>query len=109
MELKLEIIEIVPEKRFTDKFTKSEIVGKTDTKYPDYFKIEFINDLAGLPRGYSVGDLVTVEAEVRGSKYEKDGKVSYFTKIVAKNIAKTFPSVADVKSTPVEAGDDLPF
>ena len=115
--LQLEIIEISQPKKFSDKFTKSELIGKTDEKYPNYFKVEFINDFANAVTRYRVGDLVTIDASLQGKKWEKDGKVSYFTSVVGKGIESSFPSVETVSreksasfaDAAAKNDDSLPF
>ena len=60
----------------------------------------------------NLGDSVEVKASVRSNRWEKDGKVSYFTSANAwridkvESIAQSTPSQAP---TSTEVEDDLPF
>lgn len=69
--------------KYTDKFSKAEIVVVDKTSmYPEYIKFEAINDKIEMIRGFKVGMNVTAEGFVGGKEYtNKEGKVGYITSI----------------------------
>ena len=69
--------------KVSDRFEKRLIVVEVDqdTDYPQTVAIEFVNDKTPLLNKYSAGDNVTVDINIRGKDFEKDGKVSNFTKL----------------------------
>jgi hypothetical protein len=98
---------------------KSEdIGGRTITNFA---KFQCVQDKTGIVDRVNVGEEVKVYFNIRGTKWEKDGKVSYFTnldawrieQILQTNTAKTdneFIEPLDTFSaTPPDAVDDLPF
>lgn len=60
---------------------KTEIVGQKE--YADYIKFELTQDKVNLIDSINPGDEITVHFNLRGRKWEKDGKVSYFTNLQA--------------------------
>lgn len=98
---------------------KSEdIGGRTITNFA---KFQCVQDKTGIVDRVNVGDEVKVYFNIRGTKWEKDGKTTYFTNLDAwrleqllqPNTAKTdneFIEPLDTFSaTPPDAVDDLPF
>ncbi len=99
---------------------KSEdINGKLIT---NFIKFQCVQDRTGIVDRVNVGDEIKVHFNIRGSKWEKDGKVSYFNNLDAWRIEQvlqpgrnenidqnnlepldTFTSSSD------EVTDDLPF
>ncbi len=98
---------------------KSEdIGGRTITNFA---KFQCVQDKTGIVDRVNVGDEVKVYFNIRGTKWEKDGKTTYFTnldawrleQILQPNTTKTdneFIEPLDTFSaTPPDAVDDLPF
>jgi hypothetical protein len=98
---------------------KSEdIGGRTVTNYA---KFQCVQDKTGIIDRVNVGDEVKVYFNIRGTKWEKDGKVSYFTNLDAWRIEQILqPSASKTdnefiepldtfSATPPDAVDDLPF
>lgn len=84
---------------------KTEIVGQKE--YTDYIKFELTQDKVNLIDSINPGDEITVHFNLRGRKWEKDGKVSYFTnlqawKIESNNVSNDtpHPSVEDEPDEP---------
>ncbi len=86
-ELKGRIIEIFSTQTITDKFKKREfIVEYTDNPsgtYVQYLKFQFTGDKCTILDSYKTGQEVTVSFNLKGRKYEKDGRVSYFMDLEA--------------------------
>lgn len=99
---------------------KSEdINGRTIT---NYIKFQSVQDKTNLLDKLNIGDEVKVYFNIKGSKWEKDGKTNYITNLDAWRIeqvlqSKTAASDEDghleplntFSSSPSDAVDDLPF
>lgn len=96
--------------------TKKETVGQKE--FIDYLKFQTTQDRCGLIDGFTVGETIKVEFNLRGNKWEKDGKVNYFTNLEAWRLTHTTasdqgsPTNAPTNSAPPPTEDDfqdLPF
>jgi hypothetical protein len=99
---------------------KSEdINGKLIT---NFIKFQCVQDRTGIVDRVNVGDEIKVHFNIRGSKWEKDGKVSYFNNLDAWRIEQVLQTTKDAApdndhlepldtftSSSDEAIDDLPF
>jgi hypothetical protein len=99
---------------------KSEdINGKVIT---NFIKFQCVQDRTGIVDRINIGDEVKVYFNIRGSKWEKDGKVSYFNNLDAWRIEQILQPGKDASSdddhlepldtfssTSQDAIDDLPF
>ena len=82
------LFEIFPTQQKTEKFKSREFVLKVskeigDRSITDYVKFQTTNDKCDVLSRYKVGDTATIHFNIRGNKWEKDGKVSYFTNLDA--------------------------
>jgi hypothetical protein len=104
IEISGEVVYVGAPVKYSDKFTKAEIVVKDSTsKYPEFIKFEAINDKVELMRGYPVGTQVIAEGFVGGKEYQKkEGGIGYITSI---KLAKIYEN----KPAPVEVSDAIPF
>jgi len=83
----------------------------------DYVKFQSTGDKCDILNRYSTGDIATVHFNIRGNRWEKDGKVSYFTNLDAWRIESSqqtndTPVTYQAKqSAPAEDdfNDGLPF
>jgi hypothetical protein len=99
---------------------KSEdINGKVIT---NYIKFQCVQDRTTIIDRVNVGDEIKVHFNIRGSKWEKDGRVSYFNNLDAWRIEQVlkpgnnsdsdneyFEPLDTFTSTSEDAVDDLPF
>ena len=100
---------------------KSEdINGRTITNYA---KFQCVQDKTGIIDRVNVGDEIKVYFNIKGSKWEKDGKVNYITNLDAwrieqilqttsggsKNDSEYLEPLDTFSATPPDAVDDLPF
>jgi hypothetical protein len=97
-----------------------DIGGRTITSYA---KFQCIQDKTAIIDKVNIGDEIKVSFNIKGSKWEKDGKVNYITNLDAWRIeqvlqAATDKGVADTEymepldtfsATSPDAIDDLPF
>jgi len=79
------IIEIYDEKVISEKFKKREFVLEhaPNPEYPDFLKIEVVQNKTDLRDKYKVGDEVTVDINLKGKKWEKGKESGYFNSIQA--------------------------
>ena len=121
MQLKGRIELIKDAQQVTSTFTKRELVLTTDenTDYPQSVLVEFTQDKTSLLDQYNVGDVVTVDINIRGRKWTApDGVDKYFNTIQAWKIFQAETShegevvesqSADSKDWIEDDSDDLPF
>ena len=96
-----------------------DIKGKLIT---NFIKFQCVQDRTGIVDRVNVGDEIKVHFNIRGSKWEKDGKVSYFNNLDAWRIEQVLQTTKDAApdndhlepldtftSSSDEAIDDLPF
>lgn len=107
--------------------TREFVVEKTDDiggrNVTNFAKFQCVQDKTAIIDKVNVGDDIKVFFNIRGTKWEKDGKVSYFTNLDAWRIEQVLGAGADKASTdndymePLDtfsasspdAIDDLPF
>lgn len=79
-QLQGEIYSIGETKQVTDNFSKREFIVITDksTNYPNYIKLEFAQANCSKLDDHKVGDLVTVEFNLKGN-LSKDGNMAFNT------------------------------
>ena len=95
-----------------------EINGRTIT---NYVKFQSVQDKTTLIDRVNIGDEIKVYFNIKGSKWEKDGKVNYITNLDAwrieqilqpgnqKNDSEYLEPLDTFSSAPPDAVDDLPF
>lgn len=122
-ELTGKLLEIFPTQEVSASFKKREfVVEKSETSndrvFTDYIKFQLIQDRCSLLENYSVGDEVKVTFNIKGSKWEKEGRVNYFTnldvwrmeKVSQGNNQSTTTNNSYPEPAPLpEVEDDLPF
>lgn len=121
-ELSGKLLELFPTQEVSATFKKREfVVEKTETAsdrvFTDTIKFQLIQDRCALLDAYKVGDDVKVTFNIKGSKWEKEGRTSYFVNLDVWKMEKlsestSTPTVSQpvVESTPLPEGeDDLPF
>ena len=111
------IIEIFDTVEVNENFRKREfVVEKRENDFVDFVKFQLTQDRCNLLDDFKVSEEVKVSFNIRGNKWEKDGKVNYFNNLGAWRIERTaaqqpggesFPGVDDLP--PESEEDDLPF
>ena len=107
-----------------DRFKKREfVVERTESnggmEFTDHIKFQLTQDRCNLMDNIEVSEQVKVNFNIRGNKWEKDGKVNYFTNLDAWRIEKAqsqnsndfpgdMPPPPSLDNMPDES-DDLPF
>ena len=96
-----------------------EVINERNADWNDLIKFQLIQDKCSLLDPFQLGDSLKVSFNLKGRKWEKDGRVNYFTNLEAwrveaaangSNVAPpTPPPFAETDIPPAEAQDDLPF
>jgi len=95
-------------------FIVEEVRQVKDKTFREYIKFQAANERTSVLDDINIGDEVKVHFQLRGSKWEKDGKTSYFTNLDAWKI-EVLKAAAPVKKAAIEeveaeeVVDDLPF
>lgn len=108
--------------QISNKFRKREfVIEKKETnqnqEFVDYVKFQLTQDRCDLVEPFEINDKIKISFNIRGNRWEKEGKVNYFTNLDAWRIEKTEeaeeeippPPPEDDLSPPTEELNDLPF
>ncbi len=102
------IEKIFDTQQVTDKFVKKEFVIETEGNYSELIKFQLTRDNCDLIDPYAEGEEIKVHFNLKGRKWDKDGKTAYFTNLEAWRIEKIKADVQEpVDDVPEE--DDLPY
>ena len=77
-------------------------------EFTEHIKFQLTQDKCNLVDNIEINDEVKVNFNIRGKKWEKEGKVSYFTNLDAWRIEKTQEQSANNSMTPPPSLDDIP-
>lgn len=101
----------------SDKFRKREFVLEiaeeiNGNTYTNYAKMQTVQNKCDLLDKFNEADIVTVSFNIKGNRWEKDGKVQYITnldawRIEAANAAQ--PAAYSDKSPENDTPQNLPF
>ncbi len=126
-ELTGRLVEKYNEQKVTDSFRKREFVvetreSKNDREFIEAIKFQLTQDKCALLDNVNLNEDVKITFNLRGRRYEKDGKVSYFTNLEAWRVdslskGNSAPAPSQQQSSqPMEQvasnsapDDDLPF
>lgn len=97
-----------------DRFKKREFVveiydevnGQT---YTNYGKFQAVQTKCEVLDKFNEGDMITVHFNLKGNRWEKDGKVNFISNLDAWKIEKAGNAPAETASAKPENSDDLPF
>lgn len=118
------IIDISPVNQVSDKFKKREFViekkeSGQSAVFVDYIKFQLIQDKCDLINESFMNDEVKIWFNLKGNKWEREGKINYFTNLDAWKIERisgqtreqSAPSNVRLEDIPPENDElsDLPF
>ena len=96
-----------------------EVVNERNTDWNDFIKFQLTQDRCQLLDPFQFGEKIKVSFNIKGRKWEKDGRVNYITNLEAwriesvvenKDSAMVPPPFTENDIPPEEEGfDDLPF
>jgi len=107
------VIDVFPVNQVSDKFKKREfVIEKKDTGgaavFIDYIKFQLVQDKCDLINESFLNEEVKIWFNLKGNKWERDGKVNYFTNLDAWKIEKTTEQGRDQNNQPNTALEDAP-
>jgi hypothetical protein len=118
------VIEVLPVIQVSDKFKKREfVIEKKESGggavFIDYIKFQLVQDKCDLINESFLQDEVRVLFNIKGNRWERDGKINYFTNLDAWKVEKTSSLSTDQESQSLppledytpdnEELSDLPF
>jgi len=110
MNIKGKVTELSATTQVAEKLKKREIVVEyaENVQYPEYIKLEAINDRCNLLDNIQTGDEVEIEFNIKGRLWtDKTGKKVYFNTLAIWKVTKLSEHVAPLVVR--DDGDDLPF
>ena len=107
------LTEIFNTDQVTERFKKREfVIEKTeesgDKTFTETIKFQLTNDKCDIIDPYATGEEVKIHFNIKGRKWEKDGKTSYFINLEAWRIEKVESSQPNTYKTPPPE-NDMPF
>jgi hypothetical protein len=107
------IIDISPINQVSDKFKKREfVIEKKETGgaavFIDYIKFQLVQDKCDLINESFLNEEVKVSFNLKGNKWERDGKINYFTNLDAWRIEKSSVLVRDQSVSSHATLEDIP-
>jgi hypothetical protein len=107
------IIDVMPVNQVSDKFKKREfVIEKKDTGgaavFIDYIKFQLVQDKCDLINESFINEEVKIWFNLKGNKWERDGKINYFTNLDAWKIEKTSESVKNQSTPSHNTMEELP-
>lgn len=107
------VIDILPVNQVSDKFRKREFVierkesGGT-TLFIDYIKFQLLQDKCDLINESFLNEEVKVTFNIKGNRWEREGKVNYFTNLDAWKIERASTQTKTQGAAPPPKLEDLP-
>ncbi len=107
------IIDISPVNQVSDKFRKREfVIEKKETGgaavFIDYIKFQLIQDKCDLINESYLNEEVKIWFNLKGNKWERDGKINYFTNLDAWKIEKASAGTRDQNVSSNVTLEDIP-
>ena len=107
------VIDIAPVNQVSDKFKKREfVIEKKETGgaavFIDYIKFQLVQDKCDLINESFLNEEIKIWFNLKGNKWERDGKVNYFTNLDAWKIEKVSSQVRDQGAQSRPALEDIP-
>lgn len=107
------ITEVFPVQQVSDKFKKREFVIERKESgggavFVDFIKFQLVQDKCDLINESFLREEVKISFNIKGNRWEKEGKVNYFTNLDAWKIEKTSGSEKEHSSAPLPSLEDMP-
>jgi hypothetical protein len=112
-EISGKIIDISPVNQVSDKFKKREfVIEKKETGgsavFIDYIKFQLVQDKCDLINESFMNEEVKISFNLKGNKWERDGKVNYFTNLDAWKVERSQPQGRDQNFSSNTTLEDIP-
>jgi hypothetical protein len=105
------IVELSPTQQVSDKFRKREFVIEfaENTQYPEFIKLELVQDKCDLLDKFAIGQEVEVMFNLKGRRWtDAKGDVKYFNSLQAWKINAAGNKAAATASAPAKAENAHP-
>ena len=107
------IVDILPVNQVSDKFRKREfVIEKKESGggavFIDYVKFQLVQDKCELINDSFLHQEVKVSFNLKGNRWERDGKVNYFTNLDAWKIERVTGSFKEESAGTFDPMDELP-
>jgi hypothetical protein len=107
------VIDISPVNQVSDKFKKREfVIEKKESGgaavFIDYIKFQLIQDKCDLINDSFLNEDVRIWFNLKGNKWEHDGKINYFTNLDAWKVEKTSTAIKDQNIPSHTTLEDIP-
>jgi hypothetical protein len=107
------VIEVLPVNQVSDKFRKREfVIEKKDTGgaavFIDYIKFQLVQDRCDLINESFLNEEVKIWFNLKGNRWERDGRVNYFTNLDAWKIEKVPETGKEQNDTARNIPEDIP-
>ena len=115
MNIKGKLVEIFDTVQITETFKKREFIiqDNKNPEYPEFVKVELIQDKVSLLDDLKVGDEINVLINIKGRKWEdKEGNIKYFNSIQGWKIERENEGINQENSEDEinqDSDEDLPF
>ena len=115
MNIKGKLVEIFDTVQITETFKKREFIiqDNKNPEYPEFVKVELIQDKVSLLDDLKVGDEINVLINIKGRKWEdKEGNIKYFNSIQGWKIETENEGINQENSEDEinqDSEEDLPF
>lgn len=113
-EISGKVIEVGPVEQKGESFRKREFVievteaNSSGREFIDYVKFQCIQDRTDIIDENYLNENIKVSFNIKGNKWERDGKVNYFTNLDAWRIQKVDKDQPGTDDIPPPLLDDLP-
>jgi hypothetical protein len=115
MNIKGKLVEKFETVQITETFKKREFIiqENKNPEYPEYIKVELIQDKVSLLDSLNIGDEINVLINIKGRKWEdKEGNIKYFNSIQGWKIESENENTTQENQSEninQEPEEDLPF
>jgi len=112
-EINGKVIDILPVNQVSDKFRKREFVIERKESggtalFIDYIKFQLLQDKCDLINESFMNEEVKVTFNIKGNRWEREGKVNYFTNLDAWKIERTASITNNQGAAPQPKLEDMP-
>lgn len=112
-EISGKVVDVFPVNQVSDKFRKREfVIEKKDAAggavFIDYIKFQLVQDKCDIIDESFLRDEVRVLFNIKGNRWEKDGRVNYFTNLDAWKIERMNDDGGSDYTAPPHALEDAP-
>jgi hypothetical protein len=112
-EISGKVIDISPVNQVSDKFKKREFVIEKkeaggSAVFIDYLKFQLVQDKCDLINESFLNEEIRIWFNLKGNKWERDGKINYFTNLDAWKIEKVSSQVRDQNIQSHTTLEDIP-